>query len=305
MCEDYVTTLGYLFRDYNSPLAIAYFFIFGSFWGSFLNVCIYRLPYGRSIVYPGSSCPRCGQPIEWWQNIPVLSYIIIKAQCHCCHSKISFRYPLIELTTAIICAFLFHICRGFGWEFVYSFLFSNLLIVIFFIDLDHWLILDNVIMPGVIIGLVGSLWILPRDTMGVDFPALVQYLPFNERLHWNNLIDSLIGMGAGYIFFAVIALMGSIILRQEAMGGGDVKFAALIGAFLGCKGSALAFILSFFLGFFYALPLLLIKRKKGKDPVPFGTFMAIAAFLTLIWHEKLLWLFLNWQVLFFKTDSWQ
>jgi leader peptidase (prepilin peptidase) / N-methyltransferase len=303
MCDDYLTTLGQIFRDYDSPAGIIYFFILGSFWGSFLNVCIYRLPYGRSIVYPGSSCPRCGQPIEWWQNLPILSFVIIKAKCYYCHARISFRYPLIELTTAVISGFLFHFCKGFGWDFIYSFIFSNLLIIVFFIDLDHWLILDNVIMPGIVFGLLGSLWILPRDTTGLDFSPLVRHLPL-AFLHWDNLCDSLAGMVAGYFFFAVIALMGSITLRQEAMGGGDIKFAALIGAFLGCKGSIIAFMASFFLGFLYALPLLLIRRKKGKDPVPFGTFMALAAFMTLVWQEKLLWLFLNWQMLFFKIDPW-
>ncbi len=276
------------------------FFLWGCFWGSFVNVCIYRLPIGRSIVYPGSSCPHCGQPIAWWSNIPILSFLLLRAKCHYCYNNISLRYPAIELVTGLLSAFLFQFAGGLTWEFVYDFGFVNMLIIIFFIDLDHWIILDSITLPGCVIGLVGSLFLRFRPSVMLDFfPQVVSINSF-KGLQWTNMLDSLLGMAVGYLLFTTIAFVGSVMLRQEAMGGGDVKFAALIGAFLGAQAAVIAFVVSFFLGFLYAVPMLVLRRKKGKDPVPFGTFMALAALLTLIWKDELLTWFLNIQAFFYQ-----
>lgn len=305
MEEDFFFVLRSAFSDGHSPFGLFFTFVMGTLWGSFINVCIYRLPFGRSIVFPGSSCPHCGQPVEWWQNIPVLSYFLLKCKCFYCYNAISPRYPVMEFFTGIICTFLFYCYGGLNREFIYYFIFTIILIIVFFIDLDHWLILDSVTLPGMIVGVAGSL-VIPR-TMGytIDYGWLVRYMPLKNSLCWSSLFDSLAGIIAGYAMFSFIAMAGRLLLKQEAMGGGDIKFAGVIGAFLGCQMSVISFLLSFFLGFFYALPLLLIKRKRGKDPVPFGTFMAMAAFIAMVWGSSLLWWLLNWpaglQVHFFMN----
>ncbi|MDQ7822113.1 MAG: prepilin peptidase [Candidatus Eremiobacteraeota bacterium] len=271
----------------DSPLSLLFIFLWGSLWGSFINVCIYRLPLSRSIVFPGSSCPSCGQPILWWQNIPLLSYLMLGAKCHYCYRHISWRYPLIELLTACLSVFLFRYYGGFTLEYVYYFIFTGLLIVIFFIDLDHWLILDCVSIPGTIAGVVGSFFVHKSNTAAALYASFFQNPPRLSAAGW-NVADALAGIAIGYLTFSCIAFFGALLLRQEAMGGGDVKFAGLIGAFLGGEWALVAFVVSFFLGSFYAVPLLIVRMKKKKDPVPFGTFMALAAFITLIWGDRLL-----------------
>jgi leader peptidase (prepilin peptidase)/N-methyltransferase len=291
MEQDFFFPMKVIFSDTGTPLGMFFFFIWGTFWGSFLNVCIYRFPFGRSIVFPGSSCPHCGESIAWWQNIPLLSYIFIKGKCATCFTGISLRYPGIELLTGIICALLFGHFGGFTTEFLYFMLFSSLLIVIFFIDLDHWLILDVISLPGLAAGLLGSLFIHRAvDVMPSLYPLLSK-LPWRSFLMWGTFFDALGGALIGYLVFTFISLVGSLLLRQEAMGGGDIKFAALMGAFLGTHDAMIAFVLSFFLGFLYALPLLIIRKRKGRDPVPFGTFMALAAFLVMLWGDEMIVIF--------------
>ncbi|MGV8119728.1 MAG: prepilin peptidase [Candidatus Xenobiia bacterium LiM19] len=289
-----------IITDGRSTLGTVFFFMWGCFWGSFINVCIYRLPIGRSIVYPGSSCPHCGQPIAWWANIPILSFLLLKAKCYYCYNSISLRYPSIELVTGLLCAFIFQFAGGFTWEFIYDFVFLNMLIIIFFVDLDHWIILDSITLSGCVFGFVGSLFLRFRPTILVDMYPQLASINTVKWLQWTNMIDSLLGMMVGYLLFMTIAFVGSVMLRQEAMGGGDVKFAALIGAFLGAQSAVIAFVASFFLGFLYAVPMLILRRKKGKDPVPFGTFMALAALITMIWKDDMLTWFMNIQSFFYQ-----
>lgn len=295
--ENVFINMQYVFGNGASLPGMIFFFIWGCFWGSFINVCVYRLPYGRSIVYPGSSCPSCGQPVKWWQNIPIVSYVLLKAKCWYCFSSISVRYPLVELLTGLLCAFLFYFYGGLTKEFAYAFIFTCMLIIIFFIDLDHWLILDCLTFSGMFIGAIGSSLINKTAESVSFFSAITAKFPWSGFILWNNLFDSMMGIALGYMVFSLIAFLGSLLLRQEAMGGGDIKFAALIGAFLGFKGAAVAFVLSFFIGFIYAVPLLIIKRKKGRDPVPFGTFMAIAAFIAMLYQNKILMFMISWQEL--------
>lgn len=289
-----------IITDGRSGAGTVFFFVLGCFWGSFVNVCIYRLPIGRSVVYPGSSCPHCGQPISWWANIPVLSFLLLKAKCYYCYNSISLRYPAIELVTGLLCAFIFQFTGGLTWEFIYDFVFVNMLIIIFFVDLDHWIILDSITLSGCVFSFAGSLFLQFRPTILVDIYPQLASINTVKWLQWTNMLDSLLGMMAGYLLFMTIAFVGSVMLRQEAMGGGDVKFAALIGAFLGVESAVIAFVASFFLGFIYAVPMLILRRKKGKDPVPFGTFMALAALITMIWKDDMLTWFLNIQAFFYQ-----
>lgn len=246
--------------------------ILGALVGSFLNVVIYRVPLGRSISLPPSACTTCNTPLHWKFNIPVVSYLALGGRCRYCGSAFSFRYAGLELLTGLF--FLF--CQSkFGFlslDFLKSVIFFSLCLVVFFIDLDHWIIPDGVNLLGVLLGLAFSL-VLPLSS----FSLLEQ----NLGKVGASFVWSLAGCLTGVAFFWSIQVVGLILVKQEAMGGGDVKFAALIGAFLGPVVSFWAFLGSFFLGALFAVPLLLARRGGGKDPIPFGTFMAVAA----VWFQ--------------------
>lgn len=278
--------------------AFAVVFAFGTLFGSFVNVCIGRLPVCKSIVWPGSSCGECGVPLAWWQNIPVISYLALRARCYWCASPIHIRYLLLEMLTGFVAVAVFWSTHdetillryGAGAAsllFLYWFAFSCLLIIVFFVDLDAWIILDEVNYFGIALGVLGA-YAMPAR-FGV-VPALEVYTssPVEASLGgWSNVLWSLSGAALGFGLFFAIALLGSLLARQEAMGQGDVKFAALIGAFLGPQRALLALLLSFPLGALFALPLVVVRGKSGKTPLPFGTFMAVAAFLVVVAGERL------------------
>ncbi|MEW6283717.1 MAG: prepilin peptidase, partial [Candidatus Eremiobacterota bacterium] len=250
-----------------NPFSLLVVFLFGSVFGSFLNVVIYRTPLERSVVLPGSACTVCGTPLRWWHNVPILSYFLLHGRCYFCGSGFSARYMLMEAFVAAAAALLFaHF--GCSVAFLHAFALFFLATAVFFTDLDHWIIPDQVNFAGMALGLVLSLWMPPTQ----DFSA------FQENLSlpvWAlNLLSSALGILIGLLFFWAIQVVGTLLARQEAMGGGDVKFAGLLGAFLGWKMALLAFLLSFFLGALVAIPLMLLRRGRGKEPIPFGTFMA-------------------------------
>jgi leader peptidase (prepilin peptidase) / N-methyltransferase len=255
-------------------------FILGLLVGSFLNVVIYRVPLGKSIVLPPSACTTCNTPLHWSQNLPVLSYLALRGRCRFCGSRYSIRYAALELLTGI---FFLYCQLEYGF---FSLMFFKVTIlfcfclIVFFIDLDHWIIPDGVNLAGTLVGLGFSL-LLP-------FPkSEIMFVDYGEPLA--SFLWSLGGSVTGVAFFWSIQVVGLVVVKQEAMGGGDVKFAALIGAFLGPLVAFWSFLASFFLGAVFAVPLLLARKGGGKDPIPFGTFMAVAAVLFAICdHSKIL-----------------
>lgn len=266
-----------------NPLSLTIVFLFGSLIGSFLNVVIYRLPLDRSIVRPGSACVLCGTPLKAWQNVPILSYFVLGGRCHVCGAAYSARYALIELFVAAAATFLYPFF-GWGWAFFYYFAFVCLVTAVFFTDLDHWIIPDSLNLFGMFFGVVGSLWLPARMDLGEWTSDLGSA---------GNPISSVVGVVAGALFFWAIQVIGTMLARQEAMGGGDVKFAAMIGAFLGWQLAYVSFLLSFLLGAILALPLMLSGRGRGKDPIPFGTFMALASLPVVLYGDELILWFLR------------
>lgn len=249
------------------PLVSLWALTLGMLVGSFLNVVIYRVPLGRSIVLPPSACTTCNTPLHWSMNIPALSYLLSGGRCRYCGSSYSARYAMLELLTGLFflyCQVVYGFFTLIFFKLVVLFCFC---LVVFFIDLDHWIIPDGVNLSGALLGLVFSLVLPFRD---------VPYLSAALGDITASFLWSLLGCLAGMAFFWAIQVVGLILVKQEAMGGGDVKFAALIGAFLGPVASFWAFLASFFLGALFAIPLLLFRRGGGKDPIPFGTFMAVA-----------------------------
>lgn len=263
-----------------TPFIGAWVFLLGLLVGSFLNVVIYRVPVGRSVVLPPSACSVCNTPLHWSLNIPVVSYLWLRGCCRYCGTPFSPRYALLELFTGLYFLFAhytFGVFSGMFWKAVVLFCFC---LVVFFIDLDHWIIPDGINLGGTLAGL--------------GFSVLVPFtsLPFAMRELGSvpaSVLWSLAGSVVGLAFFWGIQVIGLLLVKQEAMGGGDVKFAALIGAFLGPVVGLWAFLTSFFLGALFALPLLLFRRGGGKDPIPFGTFMAIATVMFLFVDYKVIW----------------
>ena len=265
-------------------VSLTFVFMLGTFIGSFLNVCIGRMPVGKSIVWPGSACTSCGVPLSWWQNLPLLSYLCLGGRCHECHTPYSPRYLLLEVLTGAVAALVFHRSGGVGYGFFYYFTFSCLLIVVFFIDLDAWIILDEVNYFGIAVALVGAYWLPPGYLVMGEFGWDVTTV----EAGWANVAWACGGAVMGFLLFRGIAVVGSLLARQEAMGWGDVKLAAMIGAFLGPQVGALALFLSFPLGAVVAGPLMLVGRSSGKTPVPFGTFMALGALAAFMAGDRLL-----------------
>ncbi|MGQ9645232.1 MAG: prepilin peptidase [Thermodesulfobacteriota bacterium] len=238
--------------------------IFGAIVGSFLNVCIYRIPRGESIVFPGSRCPRCQRPIPFYDNIPLISYLLLKAKCRYCQGPISPQYPLVEGVTALSSFFLF-IQFGISWSYVFYFVFLSSLIAITVIDLYHQIIPDVISLPGIGVGLIAS-FILPQLTF------------------LNSLTGLLLGGGSLYL----VATLYHWLFKREGMGGGDVKLLAMIGAFLGWKAVVLTILLGSLVGSIVGVVVILIKGKDFKYAIPFGPFLSLGAALALFYGENLI-----------------
>jgi len=261
-----------------SPFLGFFVFVLGALVGSFLNVVIYRVPLGRSIVLPPSACTTCNTPLHWAHNLPVVSYFVLGGRCRYCGSSYSIRYAALEFLTGLFFLFSWDRFGVFSLLFLKAVTLFSFCLVVFFIDLDHWIIPDGVNLLGVIFGLAFSV-VVPLSS----FPWLEQSLGTTL----SSVLWSLLGVVTGVAFFWSIQIVGLILVKQEAMGGGDVKFAALIGAFLGPVAGFWAFLGSFFLGAMFAIPLLVLRRGGGKDPIPFGTFMAVAAVLFFVYDYSL------------------
>jgi len=238
--------------------------------GSFLNVCIYRIPQGESIFFPGSHCPCCGKKIKYYDNIPVLSFIILKGKCRFCGSKISIQYPLVELLTAVL--FLgAYLWQGLSLAFASTIALGCLLIIVFFVDLKHRIVPDVITLPGIAIGL-GFALVSPQI----------------------RLLDSFLGLLIGGGVLYLLAILGELLFKKESMGGGDIKLAAMLGAFLGWQRLFLVFFLSALLGSIIGiLAIHLSSRVKEQRTIPFGPFLALASIASLFWGETLVNAYLN------------
>jgi len=245
-------------------------FIVGATIGSFLNVCIYRIPKNLSIIRPSSRCPSCNMPVRPYDNVPLLSYLFLGGRCRFCKTRISLRYPLVEFLNA---AFYPAVLWRFGpvWPTLFYCVFCSALIVITFIDLDAQIIPDSITLPGIPIGLLAGSFLLPD--------------PFS-RFEVLGLKASLIGAAAGFGIYLFIAEAGSRIFKKEAMGGGDIKMMAMVGACMGWKSVVLTTFLGSLSGSVLGLFLMI---SKGRGAVlPFGPFLAFGSLITLFWGQEIL-----------------
>jgi len=245
--------------------------IFGALVGSFLNVCIFRLPNEESIIWPGSHCPHCEKPIRFYDNIPLISFLVLKGKCRDCRAPISLQYPFVEGITALSSLFLV-IKFGPSLSYLVYFTFVSALIVITVIDLYHQIIPDVISLPGIGVGLLVSL-IIPQITFS------------------NSLIGVLLGGGSLFL----VATLYQWLFKREGMGGGDVKLLAMIGAFLGWKAVLLTILLSSLIGSVTGILMMVVKGKDFKYAIPFGPFLSLGAVISLFYGEEIVrwYLYLN------------
>jgi len=229
--------------------------IFGALTGSFLNVCIYRIPAGRSIVFPGSTC-ACGRPIPFYHNIPIFSWLILRGRASCCGAPFSIRYPAIELLTAVLFCWVWMIYPPVVA--LIGMLFVAFLICATFIDLDHMIIPDRFSIGGMVIGVV----------LSFIFPSLhsIEGLPVISNIQ--SGVTAIVGalVGAGLVYW--IAVLGEVVFRKPAMGEGDVKFVGFIGAFCGWQGAVFSMFGGALVGSAVLLPILLLGRLFGGRSAP-------------------------------------
>ncbi len=241
--------------------------IFGLFIGSFLNVCIYRIPKEESIVWPGSHCPQCGQAVKPWDNIPVLSYILLRGRCRSCRIRISPRYPLVELLSGLICLGMLY---KFGptLSFIIYYIWAAALLVVTFIDLDYQIIPDRISLGGIVIGLI-----------------CVYFLPIGYK-------DALIGLGLGAGGLMAVIYGYYFLTGKQGMGGGDVKLLGMIGVFIGWQGVIFTIFMASLIGSIVGVSWMLYKGKDMKAAIPFGPFLALGALIFVFWGDPMIgWYF--------------
>lgn len=262
--------------------------LFGLVVGSFLNVCIARLPQEESIVSPRSRCPRCRSAIAWYDNIPLVSYAVLRGKCRSCGLPISLRYPLVELLNGLL--FLW-VEREFGLSFeaLLAMALCSSFVVITFIDLDHLIIPDVITLPGIVIGVAAAPFFMT---------ALMEPLPFGlstvlpDGPYIRGLVNSLLGLLAGGAPLFLIGWVWEKLRKVEAMGGGDVKLMAMVGSFLGWKSALLSIMLGALSGSVVGGVLITLKRHKPENVIPFGPFLTAGSTLSLFYGGDILsWYF--------------
>lgn len=256
-------------------------FVVGLVFGSFLNVCIYRIPKKKSLVWPGSFCTNCNTAIKWYDNIPVLSYILLWGRCRICKTKISLRYPLVELLTGYVFVHLY-IFTQYGHESIYIYvcylILCCLLIVSTFVDFELFIIPNEITYIGVPLALILSI-IFPglhnaQDTMR-DFSLIGIH-----RL--DAFIASFTGMVVGGGLIYLCSFFGKLILKKEAMGLGDVKLMCMVGGIVGWKLAVAVFFVAPFFGLIMAIPMLISRKSRM---IPYGPFLSIATLVCILMQD--------------------
>lgn len=256
-------------------------FILGSIVGSFLNVCIHRMPLGESVVWPRSHCPNCKKKIPGYDNIPFISFIILGGRCRFCRNNISLRYPLVEFLTGSTFVIFSHYF-GLSFESILYILFTCLLIIATFIDIKHRIIPDEVSIGGIVIGFILN------TTRGLNLSPFA----FNFCPMLNSFLGIITGGGIIYLTGFLFDIVYFKMLKRppiqgetESMGGGDVKLLAMIGAFLGWQKAIVTFFLAPFFGAIIGIINLLVKKDHT---IPYGPFLSLSALISLFFADKII-----------------
>lgn len=260
-------------------------FVLGACVGSFLNVCIHRIPRDESVVAPRSHCPHCGHLIAWYDNIPLISWVVLGAKCRHCGEPISSRYVLVEFLVAVL-FFLIWMEYGMSVLTPVYWIVAGGLVVATFVDFEHYIIPDRISLGGVVLGVILSFL----------FPVLHSQLSLFSRLaHWQALLQSAYGILAGAGTLWLVAKVGRIIFKKDAMGMGDVKLLGAIGAFMGWRAVAFSIVVSSFVGSVVGIVLILLGGKEWQSKIPYGPYLALGALLWIffgayVWNAYLCWM---------------
>jgi leader peptidase (prepilin peptidase)/N-methyltransferase len=246
--------------------------MFGACWGSFLNVCIFRIPAELSVVKPRSRCPKCGYNIKWFDNIPILSWLMLGAKCRGCKAPISARYPSIELLTAVLFTWVWlkhpaFVEGGLDFSFAAYWVLVFGLVLGSFVDIDEMWLPDRCTIGGMILGPI--------------FSFLIPSMHGTEG-HVAGLVQSLIGLAFGFGLLWSVAFFGKLILKKDAMGFGDVKLMGALGAFLGFESIIFIVFVSSLLGSVIGVSLIAIGQKEWQSRIPFGPYIALAAIIWIL-----------------------
>lgn len=259
---------------------IIYFFvfIFGTVIGSFLNVCIFRIPLEQSIAFPPSHCMNCGEKLKWYDMFPIISWIVLKGKCRYCKSKISYRYPLVEFVTGIIFLAIY-LKYDFTFNTIKFCILASIIIVIGLIDLDTTDVYTSTIITGIISFIILS---------------VLNFVLF--KVHFTDqfsILDYILGgiIGGGFILIVIIAT--NMIINAAGMGTGDAEICLVCGLFLGVKNTVFMLFLSVIIGGVVGTTLILLKKKKRKDYIPFGPFIAVSSIIAILFGEGIV----NWYLM--------
>lgn len=246
--------------------------------GSFFNVCIWRIPRGESIVWPGSHCPKCNHVLAAWENVPLLSWLVLGGRCRQCRERISFRYFGVELLTAVLFTWVWW-CYGWSVLTLLYIVFTGALLVGSFIDVDHMILPDRITLGGMAAGPV----------LSVLFPAL-----HGESAWQAALGQSCLGMAVGFGSLWLVAVVGRLILRKDAMGFGDVKLLGAIGACLGWKAVLFTILFSSLTGSLLGVGLMAAGKKELQSRLPYGPHIAAAAYVWMVAGHRWMEWYLGW-----------
>lgn len=266
-------------------MELALALIFGLVVGSFLNVCILRVPEGISISTPRSRCPQCKKLIPWYDNIPVFSYVILRARCRQCKKKISARYPLIEALSGLV-SVLLYLKYGIGVEWFIYLGFSSALLVLAFIDLDHRILPDPITLNGIWIGVLASVYLAQPSPLVARLLRMAGLETANPRII--ALVASLLGMAVGGGLLWGVAEAYLRLRGIEGMGFGDVKMMAMVGAFLGAPLTLLTIMIGSLLGSVIGLAFIRLASKTREYELPFGTFLSLAGIISVLYGQDLI-----------------
>jgi len=237
--------------------------VLGLMVGSFLNVCIHRLPRRESIMWPASRCPACGHPIRWFHNVPIAGFLVLRGRCAACQAPISWRYPIVEAITGVL--FVVHVLViGPEWLLAPRLLFAAAMVALFAIDLEHQILPNVITLPGIVVGLAFSLALPPGLTSAV--------------------IGAVAGGGLPYLIAWAYFLWRGV----DGLGFGDIKMLAMIGAFLGWPAMLLTLALASITGALVGGALILLGRGDGQLKLPFGTFLAVSALVASLWGDGII-----------------
>ena len=265
-------------------ILLLFIFLLGLTVGSFLNVCICRIPRGESIVYPNSHCPHCGGVIRPYDNVPVISFLVLRGKCRTCGDKISWQYPLVELLTAAVFTATFirigvDVKTGIMW------VFFSAIIVLIVVDLRARILPNIITLPGTIIGLIFSLISPLEDGTAKGFLGFLGQTVSNLRLL--SFLDSLIGALVCGGFLWLVAEAYFRLRKVEGLGFGDIKLMGMVGAFLGLKLALFTIMLGSLLGAVIGYAFIRLTGKNSRYELPFGSFLGVAAIVAALWGREI------------------